>query len=397
MGKDSLNFHIISMSTYGIGLSGGDRIFIELSKRLTKEYLVSVYLWEEGLQICKREGLEDVNFVLWSAKSFAKLGFFINYFARVFIGIFKAFLLKVENAPTTIIYSASEFWQDSLPAVILKLRHPKIKWVAAWYMSAPNPFRGFKEKGQLRLLPDIKALAYWVVQQPIKPLIKKFADLVFITSEPDKLQFPRLNKLERIAVIKGGVDLDKVNLFKKTFSNLPKIYDGVFQGRFHPQKGVIELIDIWKMVVAKKPGAKLVMIGDGPLMESVKLKVKKEKLEENIKLFGYVFDGSEKYRIFSQSRIVVHPAIYDSGGMAAAEAMAFGLPGIAFDLEALKTYYPKGMIKVPIGNLDAFSEKIEQLLTDKGLYLSTQKEAIKIVHSYWDWGSVVKRILQKLK
>lgn len=385
------------MSTYGVGLSGGDRIFIELSKRFSKKYPVFVYGWEEGFNICKREGLDNVKYILWSAKSFAKLGFFINYFARVFIGIFKAFLLKVENAPTTIIYSASEFWQDSLPAVILKLRHPKIKWVAAWYMSAPNPFRGFEEKGQLRLLPDIKALAYWVVQKPIKPLMQKLSELVFVTSEPDKLQFPKLNNLNRIMVIKGGVDLDKVALFQKTSSSLPKIYDCVFQGRFHPQKGVIELIDIWKKVLVKKPGVKLAMIGDGPLMNDVRLKIKDLRLEKHIKLFGYVFDGPEKYRIFSQSRIIVHPAIYDSGGMAAAEAMAFGLPGIAFDLEALKTYYPKGMIKIPIGNLEVFSKTIEQLLTDKKLYLRIQKEAADLVYNYWGWDLLVKRILHKLK
>ena len=54
-----------------------------------------------------------------------------------------------------------------------------------------------------------------------------------------------------------------------------KKYDAVFIGRFHPQKGVLELIDIWKRVVNKKPQAKLAMIGDGPLMKKVQLKIKK--------------------------------------------------------------------------------------------------------------------------
>ena len=394
---DSFRFHIISMSTYGVGLSGGDRIFIELSRRIAKKYPVSVYLWEEGLNICKREKLVNVKFIIWSAKFWSNFGFFINYFARMLIAIIHAFKLKLDNSSTTVVYSASEFWQDSLPAVILKLRYPKIQWIAAWYMSAPNPFRGFRENGRFRLVPDIRALAYWAVQQPVKPLIKKFADTVFVTSEPDKSQFTRLNKLGQIMVIKGGVDLDKVNLFQKKLGNLPKVYDAVFQGRFHPQKGVIELIEIWKMIVAKKPEAKLAMIGDGPLINNVRLKIKDLRLEKNIRLFGYVFDGSEKYRIFSQSKIVVHPAIYDSGGMAAAEAMAFGLPGIAFDLEALKTYYPKGMIKVPIGDLKAFSEGIEQLLADKKFYQKIQKKATGLVYDYWNWDSVVKRILKKLK
>lgn len=394
--KKEFQFHIISMSTYGVGLSGGDRIFIELSKRLAKKYSVSVYLWEEGLNICKREELENVNYVLWSARNWAKLGFFMNYFARIFIAIFNSFTLKLDNTPNTIVYSASEFWQDSLPAIILKLRYPKIKWAAAWYMTAPNPFRGFREKGKIGLFPSIRALAYWFIQQPIKPLIQRFADFVFITSEPDKLQFPKLNQLNRIMVIKGGVDLDKVSLFKKRFSNLPKIYDAVFQGRFHPQKGTIELIDIWRMVVEKRPKAQLAMIGDGALTNEIRLKIRDLKLERNVRLFGYVFDGPEKYKIFSQSRIVVHPAIYDSGGMAAAEAMAFGLPGVSFDLEALKTYYPKGMIKVKIGAIKDFAQKILLLLNNSTLYKRNAEEAAEMIKLNWSWDGRVESLLDLL-
>ena len=40
-------------------------------------------------------------------------------------------------------------------------------------------------------------------------------------------------------------------------------------------------------------------------------------LAKNIELLGFK-DGSEKYAVFKQSKIIVHPAIFDSGGMAAA-------------------------------------------------------------------------------
>lgn len=397
-----MTFHIITMSTYGKGLSGGDRIWIELSKRLGKKFSVSVYLWEEGLAIAKREGLENVKYILWSAKLWAEFGFFksvtfvINYLARVGIGIFNASLLKLENSSATIVYSTSEFWQDSVPATILKIRYPKITWIAAWYQTAPNPFKGFEENGVFNILPNFKALLYWFVQLPVKPLIKNMADFVFITSEPDKSLFPKFKKGDRILVVKGGVDLDKVKLFQKKNRNLPKLYDAVFQGRFHPQKGVIELVNIWKKVIDKKKDAKLAMIGDGPLMESVKLEIKKEKLENNIKLFGYLFDGPKKYKIFSQSKIVLHPALYDSGGMAAAEAMAFGLPGISFDLEALKTYYPSGMIKVPIGDNNKFAKQIIYLLTNQNFYQQISQQALTFIHDNWDWDSLTKKILYKL-
>ena len=82
------------------------------------------------------------------------------------------------------------------------------------------------------------------------------------------------------------------------------------------------------------------MIGVGELESEVKKKIRRCGLEQNIILFGFK-DGIEKIRIFKDSRVVVHPAIYDSGGMAACEAMACGLPGVSFDLPALKNLLSK--------------------------------------------------------
>ena len=108
-----------------------------------------------------------------------------------------------------------------------------------------------------------------------------------------------------------------------------------------------------RLVCAAKPNSKLAMIGVGELENEAKAKINKLGLESNIVLFGFK-DGYEKLKIFKDSRVVVHPAIYDSGGMAACEAMACGLPGVSFDLPALKTYYPKGMLKTPCYDLEAF-------------------------------------------
>ena len=206
-----------------------------------------------------------------------------------------------------------------------------------------------------------------------------------------------MNKKNKVIVVLGGVGLKEIKKWKKKKRDLSKRYDAVFQGRFHPQKGVTELIDIWKKVVDKKPDAKLAMIGDGPLMENVKSKIKNLKLEDNIKLFGYVFDGDTKYRIFSQSKIVVHPAFYDSGGMASAEAMAFGVPAVGFDLESFKSYYPKGMIKVKTGDLDSFVVQVVRFLDNKKLRNKIGKEAMQMVQSSWSWDKRANKVLSYVK
>ena len=381
------------MSTYGHGFSGGDRIFIAVFRRIGKVYPVSVYLWEEGLTICRREKLEGVKYVLWSAKFWPKFGFFINYFARIFLALYHSLNLKLVNSPDTVIYSASEFWQDSFPAVILKIRYPKIVWVTAWYQTAPNPFKGFTE-GARESIYRLKALLYWIVQFISKPLVQKFANKVVVNNEDEKKQFSEFNKENRVIVLLGAVDLEKIRKYDRQLAkNQRSVYAAVFQGRFHPQKGVIELIEIWKKVVDEIPNAKLVMIGDGTLMENVKLKIKSLRLENNIKLFGYVFDGPKKYKIFLQSNIVVHPAFYDSGGMASAEAMAFGLPCVGFNLKAYQSYYPKGMIKVPIGNLDLFAKAIIYLLKDDKRRKEIGLDARKMIEENWSWDRRVENLL----
>lgn len=375
--------NIFALAAHGRGISGGDRIFIEFARRWSRQIPVKIYVSEEGREMCRRQHLEDpVEFEVKPEKS---------YLARIIKGIWLGLTLKPVENGNLIIYSASEFWMDSLPAFFLKLRFSKIKWVAAWYQTAPNPLKGFAE-GAVHSRDRLRAFAYWLVQFPIKPLISKFADYVLVNNEAEKKQFPG----KKVVIVLGAVDTKRIEKWKKENGRLPKIYDAVFQGRFHPQKGVLELVDIWKLVVYEKPDAKLVMIGDGPLMENVKVKIQKSKLNKNIILKGYLFDGEEKFRIFAQSRIVLHPAFFDSGGMASGEAMAFGLPCVGFNLESYKYYYPKGMEKVKTGDIKAFAEKILEFMENNDLYKRTSKDASSLINDKWSWEYRARQILSSV-
>jgi len=390
----NLAFIIMAMTAQGEGISGCDRIAIEFCKRWSKKYPVTIVLWQEGLAMYQRHKVQgsNIRFMTVNIKPWKKLGFFVNYMATILSACVFALHAKIKNDSSTIVYSASEFWMDSLPGVILKLRFPKITWVATWFQTAPNPLKGFKE-GERVLSYRLHALVYWLVQLPVKPLIKKWADFVLVNNEEERKQFLDMGKSKKAIVVLGAVNLKEIESWKSKFGNLPKVYDGVFQGRFHPQKGVVELIDIWKLVVKERPGAKLALIGDGPLMENVKLKVQSAKLEKNIKLTGYLFDGEEKYKIFSQSKVVLHPSFYDSGGMASLEAMAFGLPAVGFNLASYKSYYPKGMVKVPLNNLSAFAKAILNFLNDQKLYSKIANQAKVMISQNWSWDSRAEEVL----
>lgn len=393
---DYQKIYIFALAATGGGISGGDRIFIEFARRWSKTSYVTIFLWEEGAQMCKRAHLDPpVKFIISKMEPWKNFGFFINYLARIIEGVRIGLTFKLENNSNTIVYSASDFWMDSLPAFILKMRFLKIKWTAAWYQTAPNPTKGFTE-GKRDEKYYLSSLLYWLVQFPIRPVVGRWADLILINNESERQVFPKKDKEGRVMVVLGAVDLEGIKNWKVKLKKQAKVYDGVFQGRFHPQKGVLELIDIWKLVVDQVSDAKLVMIGDGPLMENVKIKIQKSKLENNVILTGYLFDGEEKYRIFSQSKLVVHPAFYDSGGMAAAEAMAFGLPAVGFALKSFKSYYPKGMIKVKIGDIKAFAKTIVELLKNVRMRTTLSRQALKMIEKGWSWDNRAKEVFLKI-
>jgi len=360
-------------------LDGGTRIFIECAKRwLGTGIKIYFFTSEEGYEQLHRYGLKSIKYIVAYSSKYQKLGLYALYAVRMIKQCLNAIKIKPASG-VTVIYSGSDFWPDAIPAFVMKMRFKRAKWVAGFYLFASNPFSSetpYKGKAVL------KGLIYYLSQIPVYYLVRKYADMVWVTSELDRWRFIDNKKFtySKVVAVRGGVDINTPTLIPEPQT---KNFDVVFIGRFHPQKGVLELIDIWKAVCAKKNNAKLAMIGVGELENAVMNKIKRYDLEQNIVLFGFK-DGIEKIKIFRDSRVVVHPAIYDSGGMAACEAMACGLPGVSFDLPALKTYYPKGMLKTPCFDLEAFALNILKLLKDESFYKKTATDALDWAKE-WDW------------
>lgn len=372
----------------GPGISGGDRILIECTKRWAQQgYNVHIIASPECFEVFQWYSVKGIKFTIFR-EQFRRLGFPGLYLARTIRACIAALRIKRDKLPPqVIIYSASDFWPDSIMAWILRIRFRKVKWVAGFYLFVSNP-SSEESPYKGRMLP--KGFFYYLSQMPVYYLVRRYADMVFVTNELDRWKFIDYNRLtpDRVIAVRGGVDTETPVLIPEPKE---KRFDAVFIGRFHSQKGVLELIDIWRYVRERRKDAKLAMIGVGDLESEVMKKIKKYSLENNVTLFGFK-DGVEKLRIFKDSRVVVHPAIYDSGGMAACEAMACGLPGVSFDLPALRTYYPKGMLKTPCFDLKAFAENILKLLNDKELYKKTSKDALKWAKE-WDWDKRAEEML----
>jgi len=358
------------------GLSGGDRILIEILKYWQTLFNIEALVWSGSRFLLGKYSVDKIHYHELPLKISEKLGFFFLYMAKIIFGSLKALTGKFEYPD--IIYTVSDFYPDIIPSIILKIRYPNAKWICSLYLFCPSPF---SKESPYRGIRRIGGLVYFLSQIISKYIIKWFADVILVTSDPDVKYFlTEKRKKDNIVVVRGGVDV-KTPL---TVADREKIYDGVFIGRFHPQKGVMELMDIWAKVLEKKKDARLAIIGLGELEKEMRLKAEKLGIMGSLHFFGFQ-DGVEKLKIFKSSKVILHPAIYDSGGMAACEAFACGLPGVSFDLEALKTYYAKGMIKTKCFDMDEFAGNILHLLTNDKFYKDLSIEALQYAREKWDW------------
>ncbi len=392
---------VVANNNIGTGLSGGDRIAVNLIKHWSKKLDINLLGSADAKILFKRFNVLPKIFYqtdkVTSKQIFSFPELILHNIRRNLLGCIVLIKNLSKLKQIDYVYSCSDFYPDLLPALLLRLLNSRIKWIAGYYLFAPNPFSNQSNYNINRQY--IRGFIYFLSQIISKTLVKLFADYVFVTSAPDIKQFISIRlKSNKIFVIQGGVDTVNFKKYKTSSSYIPsehRKYDAVYLGRFHSQKGVIELINIWKLVVKKIPNAKLIMIGNGDLENQVKNLVKTYHLTKNIYLTGFM-DGKPKINIFQNSKIVVHPAIYDSGGMAAAEAMSWGLPGVSFDLPALKTYYPKGMVKSKCNNLEDFAQNIILLLTNNKTYHQYSKHALELIKNNWDWSKRFNKIYNQI-
>jgi len=383
-----MEINLIANTMVEPGMSGGNKIFIEIAKTwMNPQNKINIYTSDVGRDICEKNGLESAVFFTWTASRYSRLGIIGLYIMGIIRGIL--FTLKKKKATTTtVVWSTSDFWPDSIQGFLMS--RGNAIWVASFPLVLPSPFsKEFRYRG----LSVIKGVLAYITQFFSYRAIKWWADVVIIYGPYDVERFvTRTRSGDDIIVIGGGVDISLLRMIPtKT-----KEYLGVFLGRIHPQKGIIELIDIWKEVCELDRNARLAIIGTGDMEEEVRKKIAEYHLEGNVDMLGFI-DGEDKVQIYKDSKVFLYPATLDHWSIAPVEAMMCGLPVITFDLPCLKSYPGiKGMKKVEAFNLSEFSRSIVTLSEDESEYRRLQSDAIEWANG-WDWNIRAEKVMDRIK
>jgi len=154
----------------------------------------------------------------------------------------------------------------------------------------------------------------------------RIADVVVVTTPSIKAFIRERYKIaeEKIAVIPNYVD---TNAFKPLEIEKEE-KRVVFVGRLGKEKNLFSLVDAIKCF-----NAKLVLIGDGPLKEELKRKVKVEGIK-NVTFVG-IIPNEELPKELNKSTLFIQPSLYEGNPKTLLEAMACGLPVIGTDVAGI--------------------------------------------------------------
>ena len=102
--------------------------------------------------------------------------------------------------------------------------------------------------------------------------------------------------------------------------------------RLHESKGNSFLVDAARLVLNRKPHAKFLLVGEGPLRESLEARARQLGLGDRFVFVGFARDVAAVLSAFDLS---VFPSLWEGTPLTAFEALASGKPIVATDADGL--------------------------------------------------------------
>jgi N-acetyl-alpha-D-glucosaminyl L-malate synthase BshA len=156
---------------------------------------------------------------------------------------------------------------------------------------------------------------------------------------------------------------------------------------FRPVKRVGDAVRVFERVRRQIP-AKLLLVGEGPERIFVQQLVKELKLSNDVRFLGEQDYLEELLRC---ADLFLLPSEQESFGLVALEAHAGGVPVIATRTGGLPEVVVEGEtgFLVPVGEIEEMTQKALQLLKNKDLHDSFQKNARRLANEKFDLDSII--------
>lgn len=254
-------------------------------------------------------------------------------------------------APGDFVYAVSDYWFDVIPAVRSAAEHK----LMVLHMEAPR-------FGQIvsRSRPDVDpkrlaSLHYWASQEWS---LRRFCALPrkhMIHLHP--LQAPRLQSLgvkpDEMTLVSYGLEVGPNDAVPRQ----ERIYDAVWIGRVHRQKGIDDLLDTLQLLAGKLPGFRAMFIGN--VRDALAPEIAARGLEKNVEFSGFVSE-EEKIRLFKASRVFLMPSKHEGSPRVIGESIIAETPVVAYDVPNYRPLFGDFVRYAPAFDLKQFQQVAER-------------------------------------
>lgn len=386
-----LLFFFLSYVSPNLRLAGGTTHFAQNLKRWNNsEDEFGVITTDDGARLLSQLSVKCKVLTVASGTPFltkTSIGVSIALMARIVKIFFRLRSLEPAIECPDAICTESHFLPDILAALLARRHCPKARLICYLHHIVPDPSR------RMQYHPMLPSILSWMAQAFSLRLIRNlgFFVLTFPSVGAQLLDIGFLPA--KIRHINNGVDTERIENAAIT----GPAFDACFLGNALVRKGVLDLPRIWRLVCNCLPKANLAIAGTGREQDVARLRRSflAEKLDNNVHFLGYLQED-QKFATLKSSSVFLFPSYEEGWGIAIAEAMACGVPVVAYDLPAYKTAFRRGIITVPIGSISEFSNITLMLLKNKAMRTQLAHEGIRQADEY-DQAKVAAKELSLIK
>lgn len=193
--------------------------------------------------------------------------------------------------------------------------------------------------------------------------LNRDADLILMSTPLVARHFAELEAslgLKPSVTLPTGYGVDLEQLPRRPENAADYEYDAVLLGRIHQTKGVLDVPALWQAVRQQRPGAKLLIIGEGPHREELQRRLTEVGLgaaSGAVTFTGGISDP-EKNRLLPRCRIGLSLSREEGWGLSVTEFLAVGLPVVAMEVPVFRDIFPGQLDLVPPGDTNATATRV---------------------------------------